>query len=149
MSRHWRTLTERDFLGAWDMADAAGKPKSYTLEIASVESVSLKTRETPNGKRKCVISFKGAQKKFVCNTTNAETIESLYGSDVDAWVGKLVTLGQSDVRNPKGKGTIKGIRVRPQIPPGKAEAIESRDVDPETRAAQNEAFGRTEGVDHG
>ncbi len=147
MSRNWRTLVEKEYLGAWDLADAAGKPRQYVLEIAAVESVALKTRETPKGRRKCVISFKGAQKKFVGNTTNCETIESLYGPDVDLWVGKSVTLYQTDVRSPTGKGTIKGIRVRPQVPPGKAEVIESRDVDPETRAAQNEAFGRTEGVE--
>ncbi len=147
MSRHWRTLTERDYMGAYDLTDAAGRPKSYTLEIASVESIALKTREAPKGKRKCVIAFKGAHKKLVANITNCETIESLYGSDVEMWIGKLVTLGQADVRSPKGSGTIKGVRVRPQVPPGKAEALEHREVDPETRAAQNEAFGRTEGVE--
>jgi hypothetical protein len=82
-----------------------------------VGSNLLKTKDTPKGKRKCVITFEGARKKFVSNTTNCETIESLYGADTDGWIGKLVTLYQADVRNPKGKGTIKGIRVSSKPPP--------------------------------
>jgi hypothetical protein len=139
--RHWRGLIEKDYLGAWDLVDKEGRAREFTLRIAAVDSISLKTREQPKGKRKAVISFERAEKKFVANTTNCETIESLYGPDVDRWVGERVTLYQTDVRNPKG-GTIKGIRVRPKKPTGKAEAIAAAPVDEGMRAAQNEAFDR-------
>lgn len=142
---HWRTMMEKDFLGAWDLVDDSLKPREYTLEIASVKSEVLKTRETPKGKRRVVIRFHNARKGFVANTTNCETIESLYGSDTNGWIGKLVSLYATDVRDPKGKGTIKGIRIRPVMPKGKAEAVKEREVDPAIRDAQNEAFGREPG----
>jgi hypothetical protein len=146
---NWRTMIEKDYLGAWDLATADGAPRPYTLEIVKVTSVSLKTRETGNkGKRKLVIQFARADKRFVCNTTNAETIESLYGPDIEGWIGKRVTLYQADVRNPKGSGTIKGIRVQAKRPGGPAEQVISRPVDPAMREEQDQAFnGREPGSD--
>jgi hypothetical protein len=142
---HWRSMIEKDHLGAWDLVGKDDKPRDYTLEIAKVESNLLKTREQPKGKRKCVITFKGAQKKMVANTTNCETIESMYGPDTADWLGKRITLYQTKTRNPKGGGQIACIRVRPQMPQGKAEGIESRPVDEAMRAEQDEAFGREPG----
>lgn len=140
-------MVEKDYLGSWDLVDREGAPRDYTLKIESVKSVTVKTREVPKGKRKVVIRFHGAQKAMVGNTTNCETIESMYGVDTDGWIGKSITIYQTDVKSPKGKGTIKGIRVRP-APPSKApEQIESRPVDPEIRDAQNEAYGREPGED--
>lgn len=140
---HWRTLVEKDYLGAWDLVGPDGKtPKDYTLLIEAVQSVALKTREQPKGKRKCVVSFKGARKKLVSNTTNCETIESLYGPDFDKWVGQSITLYQTLVRNPKGGPQIPGIRVRTKKPTGDNETLVERPVDPEIRAAQDEAFDR-------
>ncbi len=139
---HWRTMIEKDHLGAWDLVGKDDQPREYTLKIAKVESNLLKTREKPKGQRKCVITFDRATKKFVANTTNCETIESMYGPDTAKWIGNAITLYQTDVRNPKGGPMIKGIRVRPRKPQGAAEAIESRPVDSTTRDEQNEAFDR-------
>lgn len=137
-------MIEKDYLGAWDLVHPDGKtPKDFTLEIESVKSTVVKTRDTPKGKRRCTIRFKGARKAFIANTTNCETIESLYGWDTDGWIGKRVTLYQGDVRNPKGKPpTIKGVCVRPRRPDGPAESVPEREVDQEMRNQQNEAFGR-------
>lgn len=140
--RHWRSLIEKDFLGAWDLTDAAGNPKDYTLRISAVDTASLKTRETPKGKRKCVISFHGAKKRMVANSTNCELIEGMYGPDVDKWVGQSITLYQGDVRNPKGGGTIKGVKVRPKKPTGAPETIVEKPVDEAMRAEQDAAFDR-------
>lgn len=138
---HWRTLIEKDHLGAWDLVGRDGKPRDFTLKITKVESKLLKTKENPKGKRKAVITFAGAEKSFVSNATNCEAIEGMYGSDVEAWIGKLITLYQADVRNPKGSPpTVKGIKVRPTKPRGQAEPIESRPVDEEMRAQQEAAF---------
>jgi hypothetical protein len=141
-------MIEKDHLGAWDLVGPDGKtPRPYTLRIQAVGSNLLKTKDTPKGKRKCVITFEGARKKFVSNTTNCETIESLYGADTDGWIGKLVTLYQADVRNPKGKGTIKGIRVSSKPPPERQQPdrVPEREVDQQVRDEQNEAFGREPG----
>ena len=147
---HWRTMIEKDYLGAWDLTDDDGKPRSFTLTIRKVSSVALKTKETPKGKRKVVIVFDGAKKHFVANATNCEAIESMYGGDTNGWIGQRVTLFQTDVRNPKaGKGgqpaTVKGIRVQPGKPRGPAEVLPDREVDPEVRAEQDAAFGREPG----
>jgi hypothetical protein len=142
---HWRTLIEKDYLGAWNLVDKADKPKDYTLQIAKVEGVKLKTAQTPKGKGKAVITFARAEKKFVANTTNCKVIAAMYGDDIEGWIGKKITLYMGDVRNPDGGGTIKGIKVRPKIPGGAAEAIEAaQPVDEEMRGAQNAAFGRGE-----
>ncbi len=142
---HWRTMIEKDFLGAWDLVGPDGRtPRDYTMQIAEVKSQSLKTRETPKGKRKCTIRFLKATKQFVANTTNCETIESLYGGDTDGWIGKLVTLYQTDTRNPKkgGPPMIRCIRVRPKKPGGQAEEIKDRPVDEGMRRDQDQAFDR-------
>lgn len=141
---HWRTMIEKDHLGAWDLVGPDGKPKEFTLEIARVDSKLLKTVQKPKGHRKCVVTFKGARKQFVCNTTNAQTIESLYGAETDGWVGKRVTLYQADVRDPNGRGTVKGIRVKSRAPSGPAETVPEREVDEDMRAQQNAAFGGEE-----
>lgn len=141
---HWRTMIEKDHLGAWDLVGPDGKtPKDFTLEIVKVESKLLKTREQPDGRRKCVLTLRGARKQFVANTTNCETIESLFGSDTDAWIGKRITLYQTDVRNPnpkKGGKMIRGIRVRTKPATGPAESLPEREVDEGMRSAQDEAF---------
>lgn len=151
---HWKTMQEKDYLGAWDLVDRNGKPRDYTLEIVKVRSVALKTRETPKGKRKVVITLKGASKAFVSNSTNCETIESMYGGDTDGWIGKPITLHQTDVRNPKAgqagqPATIKGIRVRGKKPSGPAEALPDREVDEAMRAQQESAFAPDGGREPG
>ena len=147
---HWRSLIEKDYMGAWDLVDRAGKPKDYTLEIESVGSQNLKTREVPKGKRKAVIRFKGASKGFVSNSTNCETIEGMYGDNTDNWVGKLVTLYATTTSMAgKKRGDpmrqVPCIRVRPMVPKGKAESVESRPVDPDMRSQQDAAFDREPG----
>ncbi|KKM68111.1 hypothetical protein LCGC14_1464250 [marine sediment metagenome] len=41
---------------------------------------------------KAVLSFKEAKKGFVLNKTNANTIASMYGPEMDHWIGKKITL---------------------------------------------------------
>lgn len=133
---HWRTMIEREYIGSWDIAG-----RDVTVEISAVESVSVKSREVPKGKRKVVLTFVRTQKKMIANATNCETIEGLYGPDTDRWVGQRITLYVTQVRSPKG-GQIPGIRIRPRAPSGKAEAVESRPVDEAVRAEQDAAFSR-------
>jgi hypothetical protein len=138
-------MIEKEHLGAWDFVAHDGRtPKDYTLTIRRVESKVLKTREKPIGTRRIVITFAEAKKRFVCNTTNAETIESFFGGDTEGWIGKKITLGQGDVKNPKGRGTVKGIVVRTRPPSASAptEELAERPVDETMRAEQNAAFGR-------
>lgn len=143
---NWRSLQEKDFIGSWDLVDAVGKPKDFTLKIATVTSRAVNSRETPKGKRKVVITFHGAKKAMIANTTNCETIESMFGPEIEKWVGESITLYQTMVRSPKG-GQIAGVRVRPKKPTGAAEILAEREVDPEIRKAQDEAFDRGDSAD--
>ncbi len=138
---HWRSLQDKLYIGSWDLVDRDGKtPRDWTMKIKKVESGAVKTAENPKGKREVLIRFEGATKPFICNSTNAKTIAAMYGDDVDAWTGKAITLYQTDV--PKGREMIRGVRVRPRPPTGKAETIVEREPDPEIRDAQNKAFDR-------
>lgn len=142
----WRSLIEKDYLGAWDLVDQQGKPKDFTLLIDKVESKTLKTKQLPKGKRKAVVRFKGAEKALVANSTNCETIENMYGREIEGWIGKLVTLYATtcDVGPKKG---VPCIRIRPRIPTGRVDAVVAQPVDQAQRAKQDEAFGREPGED--
>lgn len=149
---HWRSMIDRDYLGAWDLVGPDGQPKHFTLVIKKVESKLLKTRETPKGKRKVTIWFERATKGMVGNSVNCLTIEGMYGPDTDAWVGKAVTLypttTEMSVKQPDGKfkrQQVPCIRVKPMKPTAAAEAVPDREVDPAMRAQQDEAFERESG----
>jgi hypothetical protein len=141
-------MIEKDYLGAWDLADAAGKPRDFTLEIERVESKILKTKEDPKGKRKVAITFAGARKSFVANSTNCQLIEAMYGGETTAWKGKKITLyGTTTSVGPKRN--VPCIRVRPMIPKAAAETLAEtlaeKPVDAAMREAQDEAFAREAG----
>jgi hypothetical protein len=139
-------MTDRPTLGAWDLVDREGKPKDWTLEIAKVEKHLVKSREKPKGEHRPHVFFRGASKPLVCNTTNAETISSIAGSeDTDRWIGVRVTLYQAKVRSAKG-GSCMGIRVRPQRASGPVEELgDGQSVDEAMRAEQEAAVADEEG----
>ena len=75
--------------------------------------------------------FRGASKPLIAGATLCTTIEGMYGSDIEQWVGKLVTLypTTTDVGPKKG---VPCIRIRPSVPRGKGEVeMPKVDVDPE------------------
>ena len=62
-----------------------------TVTIKSVEPRDFKNNDG-RVQKKLVISFHGAQKKFVCNKTNANRIAFMHGKDFAGWPGKKITL---------------------------------------------------------
>lgn len=139
---HWRAMTDRETLGAWDLVDPkTGKPKDWTLEIARVEKRLVKSREKPKGEHRPHVFFKGASKPLVCNATNAETISSIAGSeDTDRWIGQRITLFQTKVRAKAG-GQVMGIRVRPMKATAPPEEMgDGQPVDEAMRAEQIEVM---------
>ena len=144
---HWRSLIERDSIGAWDLVGKDGKPRDFTLEITGVRGVKVKSKENPKGKGKPVLSFKGADKYLIAGAVNCQTIAGLYGDDVDAWVGRSITL-YATTTDVGPKHGVPCVRVRPVKPAGKADAeLPSQPVDPEMRSKQDSAFGREPGED--
>ena len=65
-------------------ADLNGKDVTATIE-------SFEVVDFDDGK-KIVLHFVGADKTLVCNKTNANTIGDMYGSKLEGWLGKKITL---------------------------------------------------------
>lgn len=141
---HWRAMTDRETLGAWDLVGRDGKPKDFALEIAKVEAAVIKSKEKPKGERRPFVYFKGANKPLVCNATNAETISSIAGSeDTDRWIGVRVTLYQTQVRSKGGK-PVPGIRIRPMRAHGPTDEMgDGQPVDEAMRTSQQEGASET------
>jgi len=137
---HWRALIERDFLGAWDLVDGNGKAKDWTLIIESVAQKKVYSQKNSGLRGKLTVTFRGARKPLICGATLCSTIEGMYGQDYEAWVGKPVTLYQTTT-DVGPKRHVPCVRIRPAKPTAKAsEELPHRDVDPEQRAKQDEAF---------
>ena len=85
---HWRAMQDNTnkYAAAFDL-----QGKDVTLAIKEVKSEQV---DSQNGdkKRKVIIYFDGARKPMLSNTTNCKTIASLYGTDVEKWKGKAITL---------------------------------------------------------
>ena len=105
---HWKALTDRTYLGHWDI-----EGHEPVVTIAKVESVKLENQGRKQ--RKAVIWFEGKEKAFVSNTT---TIERLYGPHIEGWVGKKIKLYVTQTSTPNGMSNC--IRIRPEIPKTKA-----------------------------
>jgi hypothetical protein len=66
--------------------------------------------------KKPIFSFKDTDKTLVCNKTNMQAIAYAYGKEMDAWIGKKITLFPTMV--PFGDKMVEAIRVR-VVKPGK------------------------------
>lgn len=99
--------------------------QSVTVEISAVELTELgqgRDKET-----KLLISFRGKEKKLVCNKTNGSTISKLYGDDTDAWIGQKITLQSREVEF-QGDMVL-AIRVSLQKPGVTAKPVKAAKVD--------------------
>lgn len=111
----WRKFFDKEFLYAYDFDGG----RDVTLTIDKVAGGELKGE---NGKtdKKPIVTFRETKKKLALNKTNGSTIASLYGNDVEKWVGKRITLYPTTTTF--GRQTVECIRVRPKVPNGKSAA---------------------------
>jgi hypothetical protein len=66
-------------------ADLQGRRVDLTIEAAEIETIQ--------DVEKIVLSFKGKEKRFILNITNARMIaELLNATDTEQWIGKEITL---------------------------------------------------------
>ena len=103
---HWRTMMDSDarYVATYELGG-----KDVTLKIKSAGTATV---EGPKGnKRKLIITFDGARKPFLANATNCKTIAAMYGTDVEGWVGKAITLFATTTSSPDG--VVECVRVRP------------------------------------
>lgn len=89
--------------------------REVTVTITAYEVVDF-----DEGK-KLSLSFKESEKRLICNKTNGNTIAGLYGTDLDKWIGKPITIFQS--QTDYGGKQVPCIRVKLQ-PPAPAEPAE-------------------------
>src|SRR3990167_9413760 len=120
----YRSLYDKDYIGAWDLKD-----NDVNVTITKVIGGSL-VGVGGRKSRKPVIYMRGTEKGFAVNATNWKTIAALYGNHVEKWVGQRITLYKSMTRNPNGDGDVECIRVRPQAPAGKGGAAEGAEGAP-------------------
>lgn len=87
------------------------KGQDFTLTIATVEIQKL---EGSDGtfKTKGLITFEGAQKAWVLNRTNAESMKLMWGPETENWIGKRVTIYPQKMKDPFSDSEIFVLRVR-------------------------------------
>ncbi len=107
-----RMYDDKEFLYEYDLD---GKDVTVTIEkCVAGELTGDKGRKS----KKPMVSFVGTPKKLALNKTNGKAIASMYGTSVEAWAGKQITLYPTVTDF--GGETLPCIRVRPTIPTGKA-----------------------------
>lgn len=112
----YRTMFDSDYLFAFHLAG-----REHTLKIQSVKGGEL-TGQGGKKAKKPVVYFEGKEKGLALNKTNGKAIASMYGNNTDKWIGKLVTIWPTTTQF--GGATVDCIRVKPQVPRGKAAPAE-------------------------
>lgn len=134
---HWRTLSDQTRLGVWDLMLDDGTTRDRVAEIVKVEAEMLKGTGKIKASRKPVIYFKNTDKSLIAGATICKTISQMYGPNTASWVGKKIQLYATTTSSADGE--VECIRVRPQIPKGRAEPVPNRPIDPEIRQRQVDA----------
>lgn len=71
--------------------DLGGRDVTVVISKVSIEEIGQPKE------RKIILAFAGKEKKLVCNKTNANTIQRLYGEELEGWVGRKITLSPREV----------------------------------------------------
>jgi len=87
--------------------DLDGRDLTVTITDIDTEEVGHYRDKKP------VLYFDGGHKPLVMNKTNATSIGKLYGGNTRDWIGKKITLFETDVQF-RGEW-VKSVRVRPYV----------------------------------
>lgn len=117
----WRSMFDRDYIGAWDLLG-----RDVVVTISRVEASVL---TAPGGKKnkKPVVHFEGREKGLALNRTNAKTIAAMYGNDTSRWIGQRITIYPTQTTF--GSETVECIRVRPTVPRAGGKSNSKHDAD--------------------
>lgn len=111
---HWKNLVDTRFIGAHTLPD--GQDMTVTIT-----SVARETHTMDDGKEDhYLVAQLAGHLPMILNTTNAKTIQRLYGSYIEDWVGKPITLYASTTM--LNNDQVECLRIRP-TPPRVKEAI--------------------------
>ena len=114
---HVLSMFDSPYLHHYDLT----KPE-VVVQIERVEATEL-VGQGGRKNKKPVVYFKGATKGLGLNKTNARAIITMYGPQVEDWVGQWVTLYKTTTE--MAGETVECIRVRPQVPKTPLKAVES------------------------
>jgi hypothetical protein len=119
----YRKLFPSEYLRPVDMLGLGDVP----VTIAGIKTELVKSfREGSDQEDVCVVmSIVGTDKRLILNRTNADTIASIYGNDIEAWAGKRVTLFIQGGVKAFGK-VWDAIRIRPKPPARQAKSSGER-----------------------
>ena len=107
----FRSLYGKEHLGAWDL------PRDVTLEISKVTQGELRASGGAKVDKRPIVHFEKTTKTLVLNATNGKAIAAMYGTQVEAWKGKRITIYKTTTTF--GPNTVDCVRVRPTKPPAK------------------------------
>lgn len=105
----WRGMFDREYIGAWDL------PKGTDIPVI-IDRVKAGELVAPGGRKtkKPVVYFRGKEKGFALNKTNAKAIAGMYGNDTSKWIGQPIAIYATQTQF--GGDTVECIRVRPTPP---------------------------------
>lgn len=131
MPTDYRSMYEKDFLGAWDFTDG---DKTFTMKKAQRGEL---TGSGGRKSKKPVVYFQETDKGLALNATNGKTIAAMYGVMVEDWQGKKITLYKS--RTTMGSEEVDCVRVRPQKPKGAASTFNEAEADADALVIEEQA----------
>ena len=77
------------------------KPHDIDDELtAKIESWRSKTWD--DGNKSLYLKLEGVEQEFRCNVSNMKRIGEMFGTDIDGWVGKTISLLPDKTKNPQG-----------------------------------------------
>ena len=110
----YRSLFEKRFLGSWDVPE----DRDVVVVIARVVSGMIEGGPSIKKAKKGMLYFSNVRnpdKPMVFGATVGKTIASLYGKDIEGWVGKPIALYRATT-SAQGGEIVECIRVRPKEP---------------------------------
>lgn len=116
---HWKKLINPDYIGAYALQP--DEDLVVTIDYVQREQVT----GTGGKKEECTVAHLIGQKPLILNVTNSKSIAKLYGSYIEDWSGKQVTLYASMTK--LAGDMVECLRIRPNAPTKRKQPI------PETR----------------
>jgi hypothetical protein len=105
---HWKRLMDPDFIGAYWLPP--GEDVTVTIDFVVREQIT----GTGGKKEECTVAhLKNGVKPFILNATNCKTIARLYGTFIEDWAGKQITLYATTTK--MGGETVECLRIRPKV----------------------------------
>jgi hypothetical protein len=105
---HWKKLINPDYIGAYALQP--DEDLIVTIDYVQREQIT----GTGGKKEECTVAHLVGQKPLILNVTNSKSIAKLYGSYIEDWSGKKITLYASMTK--LAGDMVECLRIRPSVP---------------------------------